>query len=196
MSRCRQLRLRLPTVTIKVNLMTKQERIGLVIVNTGNGKGKTTAAIGTAIRAVGSGFKVFMVQFIKGPWKAGEHLMAEKIDNFEIKRMGEGFTWNTKDRERDTKVAHEAWDFCKSLIDKNEHDLLIFDEINIALDLGYLEVDAVVEAVKNKPKLMHIILTGRGAPQGLMDAADLVTEMREIKHPFHEGIYAQKGIEF
>jgi len=176
--------------------MVKQERIGLIIVHTGDGKGKTTAALGTALRAVGSGFKVFMVQFIKGPWKAGEHRMAEKIPNLEIRRMGEGFTWDTKDPARDTQVAHEAWDFCKELIRKNEHDLLIFDEINVALNLGYLDVDEVVETIRNKPPLMHIILTGRGAPQKLIDAADLVTEMREVKHPFHAGIYAQKGIEF
>ena len=176
--------------------MAKQERIGLIIVNTGNGKGKTTAALGTAFRAVGSGFKVFMVQFIKGPWTAGEHRMAEKIENFDIKKMGEGFTWDTQDPERDTQVAHEAWDFCKELIAKNEHDLLIFDEINVALDLGYLDVDDVVATVKNKPELMHIIMTGRNAPQAVIDAANLVTEMREVKHPFHEGIYAQQGIEF
>ena len=176
--------------------MPKQERIGLIIVNTGDGKGKTTAALGTAFRAIGSGFKVFMVQFIKGPWQAGEHRMAEKIPNLDIKRMGEGFTWNTKDPERDTQVAHEAWDFCKELIAKDEHDLLIFDEINVVLNLGYLDVDDVVKTLKNKPPLMHIILTGRGAPQALMDAASLVTEMREIKHPFHEGISAQEGIEF
>ena len=175
----------------------KQERIGLVIVNTGNGKGKTTAALGTALRAVGSGFRVFMVQFIKGPWKTGEHSIAEKLKpNFEIRRMGEGFTWNTKDRERDTEVAGEAWAFCKELIEKDEHDLLIFDEINIAMDLGYLDPAEVVDALKKKPKLMHIILTGRGAPQVLIEVADLVTEMREIKHPFNAGIYAQKGIEF
>jgi cob(I)alamin adenosyltransferase len=177
--------------------MAKQKRVGLVIVNTGNGKGKTTAALGTAMRAVGSGFNVFMVQFIKGSWDYGELHVVDKLKpNFEIKPMGEGFTWETKDKERDTKVAGEAWRFCKELIKKNEHDLLIFDEINNALDYGYLDVDDVVAALKNKPESMHIILTGRGAPQEIIDVADLVTEMREIKHPFHEGIYAQRGIEF
>jgi cob(I)alamin adenosyltransferase len=175
----------------------KQKRVGLVIVNTGNGKGKTTAALGTAFRAVGSGLKVYMVQFIKGPWKAGEHRMAEKLGpDFTIKRMGEGFTWDTNDPARDTDVAHQAWDFCKDLIAKNEHDLLILDEINVALDLGYLDVGEVVKALKGKPEKMHIILTGRNARQEIIDAANLVTEMREVKHPFNEGIYAQKGIEF
>lgn len=177
--------------------MTKRQRVGLIIVNTGNGKGKTTAALGTALRAVGAGFKVFMVQFIKGSWDYGELHVAERLKpNFEIKPMGEGFTWETKDKKRDTEVAKKAWDFCKELIDKNEHDLLIFDEINNAIDYGYLNVDDVVDALKKKPKEMHIILTGRSAPQALIDLADLVTEMREIKHPFHKGIYAQKGIEF
>jgi cob(I)alamin adenosyltransferase len=175
----------------------KQERVGLIIVHTGNGKGKTTAALGTAFRALGNGFKVYMVQFIKGPWKAGEHRMAEKLaPDFTIRRMGEGFTWNTKDPERDTQVAHEAWDFCRQLIDRNEHDLLIFDEINVALSLGYLDPGGVVEALEKKPGKMHIILTGRDAPDELIAAADLVTEMREIKHPFNAGITAQKGIEF
>ena len=177
--------------------MAKQKRVGLVIVNTGNGKGKTTAALGTAMRAVGSKFKVFMVQFIKGSWDYGELHVVEKLRPYlEIKPMGEGFTWETKNKERDTEVAHKAWEFCKGLIKKNEHDLLIFDEINNALDYGYLDVNDVVETLKNKPEEMHIILTGRGAPPELIDAAHLVTEMREIKHPFHEGIYAQKGIEF
>ncbi len=177
--------------------MAKQERVGLIMVNTGNGKGKTTAALGTALRAVGVGFKVFMVQFIKGSWDYGELHVVEKLKpNLEIKPMGEGFTWETKDKERDTQVAHEAWQFCKELMKKNEHELLIFDEINNAMDYGYLDIGDVVAALKNKPEQMHIILTGRGAPQKIIDVANLVTEMREIKHPFHEGIYAQKGIEF
>lgn len=175
----------------------KQKRVGLIIVNTGNGKGKTTAALGTAFRAVGSGFKVYMVQFIKGPWTAGEHRAAERLaPELTIRRMGEGFTWDTKNPERDTEVAHQAWDFCKELIEKDEHDLLIFDEINVVMDLGYLDVNDVVAVLKQKPEKMHIILTGRDAPKALIDVANLVTEMTEVKHPFNEGIYAQKGIEF
>ncbi len=177
--------------------MTKQERVGLIMVNTGNGKGKTTAALGTALRAVGCGFKVFMVQFIKGSWDYGELHAAERLaPYFEMKPMGEGFTWETKDKERDTEVAGRAWDFCKELIRKNEHDLLIFDEINNAMDYGYVDVTDVVETLKNKPSGMHVILTGRNAPQEIVNIAHLVTEMREVKHPFHQGIYAQKGIEF
>jgi cob(I)alamin adenosyltransferase len=177
--------------------MAGQERMGLIMVNTGNGKGKTTAALGTALRAIGSNFKVFMVQFIKGSWDYGELHVVEKLaPNFEIKPMGEGFTWETKDKKRDTEIATKAWEFCKSLIKSNEHDLLIFDEINNAMDYGYVDVSDVVNALKNKPKEMHIILTGRNAPQAIIDIAHLVTEMREIKHPFQQGIYAQKGIEF
>jgi cob(I)alamin adenosyltransferase len=174
----------------------KGQRHGLVMVNTGHGKGKTTAAIGTAFRAIGVGFKVKMIQFIKGSWDYGELRAAEKLENFEIVPMGEGFTWETKDRERDTKIARETWEACREAIDQNEHDLLIFDEINNALAYGYLEVDDVIEALKGKPKDMHVILTGRDAPQALIDFADLVTEMKEIKHPFREGIYAQRGIEY
>jgi cob(I)alamin adenosyltransferase len=177
--------------------MNQQKRIGLVIVHTGNGKGKTTAALGTALRAVGCGFKVYMVQFIKGSWDYGELRAAERLAPFfKIRPMGEGFTWETKDKKRDTEVAGRAWDFCKELIRKNEHDLLIFDEINNAVDYGYLDVKDIVETLTSKPPEMHIILTGRNAPQEIIDIAHLVTEMREIKHPFHQGIYAQKGIEY
>lgn len=177
--------------------MKEQKRIGLIIVNTGNGKGKTTAALGTALRAVGVGFKVFMVQFIKGSWDYGELHVAERLaPYFEIRPMGEGFTWETKDKKRDREVAYKAWRFCEELIQRNEHDLLIFDEINNAIDYGYLEIPDVLEALRNKPEAMHIILTGRNAAPEIIDIAHLVTEMREVKHPFHQGIYAQKGIEF
>jgi cob(I)alamin adenosyltransferase len=174
----------------------KGRRVGLVMVHTGNGKGKTTAAIGTAFRALGVGFKVKMIQFIKGSWDYGELHTARKLENFEIVPMGEGFTWETKDRERDVKIAHDTWAACREAIDRGEHDLLIFDEINVALSLGYLDVPDVIEGLKAKGEDQHIILTGRDAPQELMDFADLVTEMKEIKHPFNEGIHAQRGIEY
>jgi cob(I)alamin adenosyltransferase len=174
----------------------KGKRVGLIMVHTGDGKGKTTAAIGTAFRAVGVGFKVKMIQFIKGSWDYGELHTAEKLENLEIVPMGEGFTWETKDRERDTKIAYETWSACREAIERGDHDLLIFDEINVAMSLGYLDVGEVIETLKARPQDMHVILTGRGAPQELIDAADLVTEMKEIKHPFHSGIYAQRGIEY
>lgn len=174
----------------------KGRRHGLIIVHTGNGKGKTTAAIGTAFRAVGVGFKVKMIQFIKGSWEYGELRASKMIGNFEIVPMGEGFTWETKDRERDTAVAERAWAACREAIEKNEHDLLIFDEINNAIAYGYVDVGVVIDALKKKPKDMHVILTGRDAAAELIEIADLVTEMREIKHPFQRGIYAQRGIEY
>lgn len=174
----------------------KGRRVGLIIVHTGNGKGKTTAAIGTAFRAAGVGFKVRMIQFIKGSWDYGELHSAKQIENFEIVPMGEGFTWETKNRERDTEVAWKAWLACRESIEQNKHDLLIFDEINNAIHYGYLDIKVVIDALRAKPADMHIILTGRDAHPDLMDIADLVTEMREIKHPFQRGIYAQRGIEY
>jgi len=174
----------------------KGKRVGLIIVNTGDGKGKTTAAMGTAFRAAGVGFKVKMIQFIKGSWDYGELHSAELIPNFEIVPMGEGFTWETKNKERDTAIAWKTWEACAEAIEKGEHDMLIFDEINNAIAYDYLDVNVVIEALKKKPADMHIILTGRDARPELIELADLVTEMREIKHPFQEGIYAQKGIEY
>ncbi len=174
----------------------KGRRHGLIIIHTGNGKGKTTAAIGAAFRAVGVGFKVKMIQFIKGSWDYGELFSAEKLENFEIVPMGEGFTWETKDRNRDAEVALRTWEACREAIQRGEHDMLIFDEINNTIALGYLDVNLVVEALKAKPKDLHIILTGRNAAPELTEIADLVTEMREIKHPFKDGIHAQRGIEY
>ena len=173
----------------------KGKRVGLIMVHTGDGKGKTTAAIGAAFRAVGVGFKVKMIQFIKGSWDYGELHTAEKIENFEIVPMGEGFTWETKNREQDTKVAHDTWVVCREAIEKNEHDLLIFDEINNALSYGYLDVQEVIAALQNKSKDMHIILTGRDAPAELIEFADLVTEMKEVKHYCAAGVKARRGIE-
>ncbi|HUY87857.1 MAG TPA: cob(I)yrinic acid a,c-diamide adenosyltransferase [Pirellulales bacterium] len=171
-------------------------RQGLVIVNTGNGKGKSTAAFGTALRALGNGFSVLVVQFIKGNWKTGERTAAERFENFEFRAMGEGFTWDTKDRERDTQVALEAWAFARARIASGETDLVVLDEINYAIDYGYLPLDEVLEALRARPPHVHVILTGRNAKPELIELADLVTEMREIKHPYKKGIKAQRGIEW
>lgn len=170
---------------------------GLIIVNTGDGKGKTTAALGTAFRALGYGFKVCMIQFIKGSWHYGELDAAKKFSKtFEIIPMGEGFTWKTKDKKRDTLVAQRTWDVCKEKILSEEYKIVILDEINIALRYSYLKTQEVVDFLKNKPKDLHIILTGRNAPPEIIEIADLVTEMKAIKHPFKSGIKAQKGIEY
>src|SRR3990172_2841400 len=175
----------------------KKSKSGLIIIHTGSGKGKTTAALGLAFRALGYGWKVLMVQFIKGNWKYGELEAAKRFEGLlEIKPMGEGFTWDTKNPERDRQKAREAWEYGKQAALSGKYQMVIFDEINYVISYDYLPVKDVVEFLKNKPPALHVVLTGRDAPQELMDLADLVTEMREIKHPFAQGIKAQKGIEF
>lgn len=169
---------------------------GIVMVFTGSGKGKTTAALGTAFRALGYNMKVLMVQFIKGSWKYGELTSAKAFKNFELIPMGEGFTWVTKNRVRDVQKAREAWEFAKQRISSKEYDLVILDEINYATKYGFLNPVEVIEFLRTKPVQVHVILTGRDANQEVIDFADLVTEMREIKHPFKQGIRAQRGIEF
>ncbi|MGL5873834.1 MAG: cob(I)yrinic acid a,c-diamide adenosyltransferase [Xenococcaceae cyanobacterium] len=171
---------------------------GLIIVNTGNGKGKTTAALGMVIRSLGHGYRVAIVQFIKGAWEPAEKaILSQWEKQLEFYAMGEGFTWDTQDKERDTEKAIEAWEKGLSFIRDRDYKLVLLDEINIALKLGYLDIDRVLAGLAEKPENSHVILTGRGAPQALIDRADLVTEMTLVKHPFREqGIKAQPGIEF
>ncbi|HXV27391.1 MAG TPA: cob(I)yrinic acid a,c-diamide adenosyltransferase [bacterium] len=170
---------------------------GLILVNTGDGKGKTTAAFGTALRAIGRGYRVAMVQFIKGKWKTGEVEAARKLGNqFKIFTMGEGFTWDTQDYKRDVETARKAWAKCRELLFDDQHELVIFDEINYCMQYNFLDPKEVVEALKKKPPLKHVILTGGGAPAELVEIADLVTEMRCVKHPYQKGIKAQPGIEY
>lgn len=171
---------------------------GLIIVHTGNGKGKTTAALGMVMRSLGHGFKVAIVQFIKGAWEPAEKAVLERFgDQLTFQAMGEGFTWDTQDRERDTQKATEAWEMALSYIRNPEYKTVLLDEVNIALKHGFLSVEQVLEGLTDKPEQTHVILTGRGAPQALIDRADLVTEMKLVKHPFREqGVKAQPGIEF
>jgi cob(I)alamin adenosyltransferase len=171
---------------------------GLIIVNTGTGKGKTTAALGMVLRSLGHGYKVAIVQFIKGAWEPAEKaILARFEDQLEFHAMGEGFTWDTQDRDRDIATAERAWDKALSYITNPEYRLVLLDEVNIALKLGYLSPETVIAGLAQKPALSHIILTGRGAPQSLIDVADLVTEMTLIKHPYREqGVRAQPGVEF
>jgi len=171
---------------------------GLIIVNTGNGKGKTTAALGMVLRSLGHGYRVAIVQFIKGAWEPAEKAVLSKWEGqLEFRAMGEGFTWETQDRDRDIQKASEAWDFALSYIKNPEFKLVLLDEINVAFKLGYLSVEKVLAALEEKPADTHVILTGRGAPPGLIEKADLVTEMKLIKHPFREqGVKAQPGIEY
>jgi cob(I)alamin adenosyltransferase len=171
---------------------------GLIIVNTGTGKGKTTAALGMVLRSLGHGYKVAIVQFIKGAWEPAEKAILESFgDRLVFKAMGEGFTWDTQDRQRDIATAERAWEQALTYIIDPQYRLVLLDEINIAFKLGYLDPEVVIAGLSQKPELSHVILTGRGAPQSLIDVADLVTEMTLIKHPFREqGVKAQPGIEF
>lgn len=171
---------------------------GLIIVNTGNGKGKTTAALGMVMRSLGHGYRVAIVQFIKGAWEPAEKAVLSHWHNqLVFHAMGEGFTWETQDRERDIQKATEAWQQALEYIRNPDFKLVLLDEINVALKLSYLQVDDVLAGLEQKPADSHVILTGRGAPAALIERADLVTEMTLIKHPFREqGVKAQPGIEY
>ena len=177
-----------------------EARKGLIIVYTGPGKGKTTAALGAALRAVGQGLKVLMVQFIKGSWHYGELDAAEMLgrDRFSILPMGRGFVkiGAEKPDPEDVRLVEEAWRFASEKIAGGEHDLVILDEINYAISYRMLEPERVVEALKSKPEMVHVILTGRNAHPSITEVADLVTEMREVKHPYQKGILAQRGIDY
>ena len=173
---------------------------GLIIVLTGPGKGKTTAALGTALRAVGQGLKVLMVQFIKGSWHYGELDAARMLgeERFKILPMGRGFVkvGAEKPDPEDILLVEEAWRLASEKIASGEYDLVILDEINYAIHYRMLDPEAVVKALKAKPDMVHVILTGRNAHPALVECADLVTEMREVKHPYHKGFPAQRGIEY
>lgn len=174
-------------------------RRGLIIVNTGPGKGKTTAAIGTALRAVGNGMKVLMLQFLKGSWHYGE-LDAVKAfgDNFIMKQLGRGFVkvGGAETDPEDIRMVEEAWQESREAILSGKWDLVILDEINYAISYGMLDPDKVVETLKQKPEMVHVILTGRNAHAKIVEVADTVTEMRQVKHAYEAGILAQRGIEY
>jgi len=168
---------------------------GLVIVYTGNGKGKTTAACGTLLRAVGQGLRTATVQFLKGKWTTGERRFAES-HQLDWHVMGRGFTWESEDLRLDRQLVEEAWKLAAARILSGAFDLVILDEIVYALHYGYLSCSEVLEVLKKRPEGVHVILTGRNAPEALVDAADLVTEMREVKHPYRSGVGAQRGIDY
>src|SRR5690348_10314255 len=178
-------------------LATKTEERGLVIVHTGAGKGKSTAAFGMVLRCLGHGMRVGIVQFVKGAWGTGErNVLAQFPDLVTCRAMGEGFTWDTKDRARDIAAARAAWEMAQAMIADPAYRLVLLDELNIVLRYGYLPVDEVVAVLKAKPRDLHVVVTGRNARQELVEAADLVTEMSLVKHPFRSGVKAQIGIEF
>ena len=170
---------------------------GLLLVFTGPGKGKTTAAFGMALRAVGHGMRVGVVQFIKGGWDSAERTVLSQFENVDFQVIGDGFTWLTQNREQDMATAERAWTEAERMIGDPNYDLIILDELNIVLNYGYLDVARVLGVFSNRRPELHIAVTGRNAPATLVELADLVSEIRAIKHPYREqGVKAQKGIEF
>lgn len=178
-------------------LSRKNKTKGLIMVHTGRGKGKTTAAMGLAIRAMGHDMRTGIVQFVKGGWQTGEKKILEAFPELcTLKIMGEGFTWETQDRNRDIAMATKAWEVAKHMILSNTYPLVILDEINIVLRYEYLNVNDVTDVLQQKPDTVHVVLTGRNAKPEILEIADLVTEMNMKKHHFHNDIKAQIGIEF
>ncbi len=177
----------------------REKTKGLLMVNTGNGKGKTTCAIGLMVRAAGQGLNCCMIQFMKSKTdRYGEHESLEKL-GIEVHTMGDGFTWDTNDKAGDIKTSEETWALCVEKLRSGDYDLLVFDELVYVLDYGFLDEKAVLEEIRSNREeqpALHIVVTGRNASDALIEAADLVSELKEVKHPFNAGIYAQKGIEF
>jgi len=178
-------------------LATKTEEKGLLMVHTGKGKGKSTAAFGLAVRAMGNDMRVGVVQFVKGKWQTGERAILEHFpERVTIRTMGEGFTWDTQDRQRDIAAAKAAWQAAQEMMADESYDLIVLDELNIVLRYDYLPLSEIVAALEARRDGLHIIVTGRNAKEELIEAADMVTEMTEIKHHFKAGVKAQTGIEF
>lgn len=170
---------------------------GLLLVFTGDGKGKTTAALGMACRAAGNGLRVYIMQFMKGLWKTGEaEALAKLAPLVELETMGDGFTWETQNRAQDVATAQRAWARAAGKLASGAYDLVIFDELNYVLDYAFLDTAKVLEALRARPAHCHVIVTGRNAPAAVVAEADLATEMRLLKHPYEQGVAAQKGIEF
>ena len=178
-------------------IATKTIEKGLLIVHTGKGKGKSTAAFGMVFRAIGHGFRVGVVQFVKGVWQTGERVVLDKFpDLVTVTAMGEGFTWETQDRSRDIAAARKAWEQAKAMIADPSYRMVLLDELNIVLRYDYLPLDEVVQVLASRPPEKHVIVTGRNAKDEIIEIADLVTEMEFVKHPFRSGVKAQAGIEF
>jgi cob(I)alamin adenosyltransferase len=182
----------------QMRLQSRQQEKGLVLVFTGEGKGKTTAALGLVLRMLGHGEKVSVIQFIKGGWQPGEATALKRFgEDLHFQALGEGFTWETQDRERDCRAVAVAWQQALSHLQDPGWKLVVLDEVNVALKLGYLPLEELMAGLRARPPLTHVALTGRGAPEALIESADLVTEMRLVRHPFREqGVRAQAGIEF
>ena len=168
---------------------------GVVIVNTGNGKGKSTAGFGMIARALGHGMKVGVVQFIKGSFSTGEEAFFRRFPEVSYHVMGEGFTWETQDKERDITSASAAWKIACDLLQDDSIAVVLLDELNIALKYKYIQIEDVLTALRNRPTQQHVVITGRGAPEALIEFADTVTEMNLLKHAYHAGVKAQNGVE-
>jgi cob(I)alamin adenosyltransferase len=182
---------------IDAKIAGAQKEIGIIIVNTGNGKGKSSSGLGMVIRAMGHGMKVGVVQFIKGAMSTGEEKFLRRFpDEVSFHAMGEGYTWDTQDRERDTEKAQLAWQQAKAFLADPDIGLVLLDELNIALKYRYLDVHAVIADLLERPEMQHVVVTGRGAPPELIAIADTVTDMTVVKHAFQAGITAQAGTEW
>ena len=182
----------------KQRLQQREKEKGLIIITTGQGKGKTTAALGMALRTIGHGHKVGIIQFIKGGWEPGESIALKVFgEQLTFHAFGEGFTWETQDREKDKDLVRLSWLKALNYLKDSNYKLIILDEIIVAINLGYIEEEEIIEGLRLRPPLTHVILTGRGASEKLIEVADLVTEMKSIHHPFREqGVKAQEGIEY
>ena len=176
--------------------MTMKTARGLLLVNTGNGKGKSTAAFGVAFRAIGHGLSVSIIQFIKGKWKTGEGAFAEKLPELTFLIMGRGFTWESDDLSRDKAAARVAWEKAAAMIAAGEHSIVVLDELTYVINYDFVGVEEVLAVLRARPEHVHVVVTGRNAPDELVEMADLVTEMRSVKHPFEKGVPAQPGIDF
>ncbi len=178
-------------------MKTKDRRQGIVLVNTGEGKGKSSSALGMVFRAAGWGMNVCVIQYIKGQWQTGEQKAAERFDNIEWHALGDGFTWDTKNPEQDIKTSREIWEFSKQKILSQDYDLVLLDEINYCCGYNWISGQEIADFIRNeKPPWMHLLLTGRNAAEEVIEAAHTVTEMKPIKHAYDQGIKAEQGVEF
>ncbi len=178
-------------------MKARDKRQGLIVVNTGDGKGKSSSAFGMVFRAAAWGMKVCVIQFIKGKWKTGEQKAARKFDNIEWHAPGDGFTWDTENPEQDIRTSRGIWELCKQKLRSHEFDMLVFDEINYCASYGWISGEEIAQFLREeRPGWMHVILTGRDAPREVIEVAHTVTEMCKVKHAFDQGIKAAQGIEF
>jgi len=181
---------------VDAKIAAAQTERGVIVITTGNGKGKSSSGFGMVVRAMGHGMKTGVVQFIKGAFPSGEEMFLRRFpEECEFHVMGEGYTWETQDRARDVAKAEAAWEVARRMLRDPSFGLILFDELNIALKLHYLDLDTVIADLRARPPMQHVVITGRGAPPALIEAADTVTDMTPVKHAFEQGIKAQPGVE-